>query len=204
MNSLSLIIIIASVHQWNSARIYYQNLHIFGEPIFVHIPRPNQISKLHPRTTEMVFIGISSNRKAFKCLDPSSFKIVETCDVQFLKQIQKGTSITPVNINSSISSTDIPSITDDFIPHCSDSDEHSNRAFHYQFCSFFRAHQGWLCSLFRTNTNRITTIHISAHWQADNNPHLTYWQAVNRILRYFKETSTFWATDPLPLVLLPF
>ena len=61
-------------------------LKVFGCTVYVHIP--NQLrNKLEPRAEKCVFIGYASNKKGYKCFNPTTRKFHITMDVNFVERI---------------------------------------------------------------------------------------------------------------------
>ncbi|PON93868.1 hypothetical protein TorRG33x02_102580 [Trema orientale] len=61
-------------------------LKIFGCVAYVHLP-PRERSKLDPRALKCIFLGYSSNKKAFKCFHPPTQKYYVTMDVKFFENL---------------------------------------------------------------------------------------------------------------------
>lgn len=54
--------------------------------------RPYAKSKLHPRSTQCIFLGYSSYKPAYKCFEPSSHRLFHSRHVEFVEHIYPGTS----------------------------------------------------------------------------------------------------------------
>ena len=61
-------------------------LKVFGCTIYVHIPNQLQ-NKLEPIAKKCVFIGYASNKKGYKCFNPTTRKFHITMDVNFVETI---------------------------------------------------------------------------------------------------------------------
>ena len=61
-------------------------LKVFGYTVYVHIPNQLQ-NKLKPRAEKCVFIGYASNKKGYKCFNPTTMKFHITMDVNFVETI---------------------------------------------------------------------------------------------------------------------
>ena len=61
-------------------------LQVFGCTVYVHIP--NQLrNKLEPRAEKCGFTGYASNKKGYKCFNPTTRKFHITMDVNFVETI---------------------------------------------------------------------------------------------------------------------
>ena len=74
--------------QWFRKLPDLTNLHVFGYKCYVHVPKEIRRTmgpgnKLLPKAREMVFVGYSKTKKAWKCYDPVTKTITETIHVRF-------------------------------------------------------------------------------------------------------------------------
>jgi hypothetical protein len=65
------------------------NLNVFGYPCFVHVAKEIRKTKgpgnkLLPKAEKMIFVGYSSEKKAWKCYDPTTKTIKESIHVTFV------------------------------------------------------------------------------------------------------------------------
>jgi len=93
--------------QWFRKLPDLTNLHVFGYKCYVHVPKEVRRTmgpgnKLLPKAREMIFVGYSKTKKAWKCYDPITKSITETIHVRFDDE-----SI-PINGNR----TNIPSLNE--------------------------------------------------------------------------------------------
>ena len=61
-------------------------LKIFGCTVFILLPTHFQ-SKFDPRTEKYIFLGYASNKKGYKCFNPTTRKIHVSMDVNFIENI---------------------------------------------------------------------------------------------------------------------
>ena len=67
--------------KWNKRKPNVSHLRVFGSVVFVKTTR--RLSKLEDRSKCMVFLGYEAGSKAYRCLDPVTFKIHISRDVIF-------------------------------------------------------------------------------------------------------------------------
>ncbi|KAE8705298.1 Mitogen-activated protein kinase kinase kinase YODA [Hibiscus syriacus] len=70
---------------WTGHDVSFDNLHIFGCPVYVHVPADER-SKLDAKSKECIFLGYKKGVKGFKFWDPVAKKIVISRDVVFDEQ----------------------------------------------------------------------------------------------------------------------
>ena len=96
--------------KWSGRKLSIDHLRIFGS--VVHVKTTKRVNKLEDRSNVMVFIGYELGTKAYRCLDPLSFKVTISRDVVFEEFqswdfSQQGGQRTAIElVNSSESSTD--------------------------------------------------------------------------------------------------
>ena len=66
---------------WSGRKPSIEHLRVFGS--VVHVKTTKRVNKLEDRSNAMVFIGYESSTKAYRCLDPLSFKVTISRDVIF-------------------------------------------------------------------------------------------------------------------------
>ena len=67
--------------RWSGKKPNIDHLRVFGS--VVHVKTTKRVSKLEDRSSLMVFIGYELGTKAYRCLDPLSFKVTISRDVVF-------------------------------------------------------------------------------------------------------------------------
>ena len=67
--------------KWNKRKPSVSHLKVFGSVVFVKATR--RLSKLEERSKCMLFMGYEAGSKAYRCLDPVTFKIHISRDVIF-------------------------------------------------------------------------------------------------------------------------
>lgn len=67
---------------WTGTKVSASNLKIFGSFVMVHIPKEKR-RKLSPKSQKMIFVGIESNKKGFRCIDTVTKKVTVSRDVIF-------------------------------------------------------------------------------------------------------------------------
>ena len=67
--------------RWSERKPNIDHLRVFGS--VVHVKTTKRVSKLEDRSNLMVFIGYELGTKAYRCLDPLSFKVTISGDVVF-------------------------------------------------------------------------------------------------------------------------
>ena len=67
--------------KWNKRKLNVSHLRVFGSVVFVKTT--GRLSKLEDRSKCMVFLGYEAGSKAYRCLDPITFKIHINRDVIF-------------------------------------------------------------------------------------------------------------------------
>ena len=67
--------------QWSGRKPNIEHLRVFGS--VVHVKTTKRVNKLDDRSNVMVFIGYELGTKAYRCLDPLSFKVTISRDVIF-------------------------------------------------------------------------------------------------------------------------
>ena len=74
------------LHQlYPQSRLFHSlPLYIFGCTVFIRNP-DKHASKLDPKGTRCVFLGLANNKKGYKCFVPSTRKIFITMDVLFFE-----------------------------------------------------------------------------------------------------------------------
>ena len=58
------------------------HLQVFGCVCYVHLPEPSK-GKLEKKAVKCVFVGYSTERKGWRCIEPSTRRVVESRDVVF-------------------------------------------------------------------------------------------------------------------------
>ena len=66
---------------WSGRKSSIDHLRVFG--CVVHVKTTKRVNKLEDRSSAMVFIGYELGNKAYRCLDPLSFKVTISRDVIF-------------------------------------------------------------------------------------------------------------------------
>ena len=72
---------ITPYEKWSGRKPNIDHLRVFGS--VVHVKTTKRVSKLEDRSSVMVFIGYELGTKAYRCLDPLSFKVIKSRDVVF-------------------------------------------------------------------------------------------------------------------------
>ena len=67
--------------KWSGRKPSINHLRVFGS--MVHVKTTKRVNKLEDRSNVMVFIGYELGTKAYRCLDPLSFKVTISRDVVF-------------------------------------------------------------------------------------------------------------------------
>ena len=67
--------------KWSGRKPSIDHLRVFGS--VVHVKTTKRVNKLEDRSNVMVFIGYELGAKAYRCLDPLSFKVIISRDVVF-------------------------------------------------------------------------------------------------------------------------
>ena len=67
--------------RWSGKKPNIDHLRVFGS--VVHVKTTKRVSKLEDRSSLIVFIGYELGTKAYRCLDPLSFKVTISRDVVF-------------------------------------------------------------------------------------------------------------------------
>ena len=67
--------------KWSGRKPSIDHLWVFGS--VVHVKTTKRVNKLEDRSNVMVFIGYELSTKAYRCLDPLSFKVTISRDVIF-------------------------------------------------------------------------------------------------------------------------
>ena len=67
--------------RWSGRKPNLDHLRVFG--FVVHVKTTKRVNKLEDRSNWMVFIGYELGTKAYRCLDPLSFKVTISRDVVF-------------------------------------------------------------------------------------------------------------------------
>lgn len=70
---------------WSGDKVDVSNLHIFGSPIMVHIPKEKR-KKMCAKSSEMLFMGYDADTKGYRCFDKKAKKISISRDVIFHEQ----------------------------------------------------------------------------------------------------------------------
>ena len=66
---------------WSGRKPSIDHLRVFGS--VVHVKTTKRVNKLEDRSSVMVFIGYELGTKAYRCLDPLSFKVTISRDIVF-------------------------------------------------------------------------------------------------------------------------
>lgn len=69
---------------WHGTKPDVQNLKVFGSRAWVHVPKELR-KKLSATAKELVFVGYSSEHKAYRFLDKSTRKVIVSRDVKFIE-----------------------------------------------------------------------------------------------------------------------
>ena len=67
--------------KWSGRKPSVDHLHVFGS--VVHVKTTKKVSKLEDRSSVMILIGYELGTKAYRCLNPISFKVTFSRDVIF-------------------------------------------------------------------------------------------------------------------------
>ena len=67
--------------KWSGRKPNVEHLRVFGS--VVHVKTTKRVSKLEDRSIVMIFIGYVLGSKAYRCLDPYTFKVSISRDVIF-------------------------------------------------------------------------------------------------------------------------
>ena len=67
--------------KWSGRKPSIEHLQVFGS--VVHVKTTKRVNKLEDRSNVLVFIGYELGTKAYRCLDPLSFKVTISRDVIF-------------------------------------------------------------------------------------------------------------------------
>ena len=67
--------------KWSGRKPKIDHLRVFGS--VVHVKTTKRVNKLEDRSNVMIFIGYELGTKAYRCLDPLSFKVTISRDVVF-------------------------------------------------------------------------------------------------------------------------
>ena len=67
--------------KWSGRKPSIDHLQVYGS--VVHVKTTKRVNKLEDRSNVMVFIGYELGTKAYRCLDPLSFKVIISRDVVF-------------------------------------------------------------------------------------------------------------------------
>lgn len=69
-------------------RVDVSTLKLFGCEIMVHVPKEKR-RKWDKKSTKMLFVGFDENRKAYRCIHPSTCKLYVSRDVIFRESVEK-------------------------------------------------------------------------------------------------------------------
>ena len=72
---------ITPYEKWSGRKPNIDHLRVLGS--VVHVKTTKRVSKLKDKSSVMVFIGYELGTKAYRCLDPLSFKVIISRDVVF-------------------------------------------------------------------------------------------------------------------------
>ena len=67
--------------KWSGRKPYVDYLQVFGS--VVHVKTTKKVSKLEDRSSVVILVGYELGTKAYRCLDPLSFKVTISRDVIF-------------------------------------------------------------------------------------------------------------------------
>ena len=70
-----------SYEKWSGRKPSVEHLRVFGS--VVHVKTTKKVSKLQDRSSVMILIAYELGTKAYRCLDPISFKVTISRDVIF-------------------------------------------------------------------------------------------------------------------------
>lgn len=70
---------------WTGESVNLSKLKLFGTPIMVHIPKKKR-AKFDEKSSKMVFVGYDDRAKAYRCLNPTTGKVILSRDVIFHEQ----------------------------------------------------------------------------------------------------------------------
>lgn len=110
---------------WNNGtKPSVAHLRPFGCTAYVHIPKKIRSGKLAPKSVKTIFLGYDSNRKAWRCYDPSTRKEYSSRDITFLEGVPYLSSkealtlvtSTPPSLGTSNDDSDDSDDEDDRIP----------------------------------------------------------------------------------------
>jgi Reverse transcriptase (RNA-dependent DNA polymerase)/Integrase core domain len=68
---------------WTGVKPNVSHLKVFGSVCYPHIPKSVQISKLLPRASSALFVGYDEETKSYRCIDPSTSRLVLSSSVRF-------------------------------------------------------------------------------------------------------------------------
>ena len=74
--------------KWSGRKLIMDNLRVFRS--MVHVKTTKKVSKLEERSNVMIFIGYELGTKAYRRLDPLSFKVTISRDVIFSGILESG------------------------------------------------------------------------------------------------------------------
>ena len=74
--------------KWSGRNLIMDNLRVFRS--MVHVKTTKKVSKLEERSNVMIFIGYELGTKAYRRLDPLSFKVTISIDVIFSGILESG------------------------------------------------------------------------------------------------------------------
>lgn len=76
----------APIEMWTGEGVNLEMLKLFGSDVMVHIPAA-QRKKWSAKSTKMTFVGYDTRSKAYRCLNPETWKVIVSRDVIFLNNV---------------------------------------------------------------------------------------------------------------------
>ena len=73
---------------WSGAKPNITNLHVFGCPAYMFIPKELCVGKLAHKTCQCIFLGYSSTCKAWHFWNPTKHSVIELRDIVFDEHVQ--------------------------------------------------------------------------------------------------------------------